>query len=79
MECPLCEPIKKTNWHFYGPDYIIMDCETCNVPMVVFRSHEEPPDHVMLRAIRHAVKMFPDREPDFDRRTYPGHPHFHMR
>ncbi len=39
MKCPLCNPEKKTKWYYDDGIVRIIDCETCNIPMVVLVRH----------------------------------------
>jgi len=55
--CPLCEiflnPDKNIRTTLYYPekelvaesDFVILDCETCNIPMVVIRDHITSPSN----------------------------------
>jgi hypothetical protein len=44
--CELCEAAKITPWHYEDTLCWIADCEICDVPMVVWKSHgATPPLH----------------------------------
>ncbi len=77
--CQLCDLKKITNWHFENDDFVVLDCDTCNVPMYVWRDHEFPSKIDVLLMINHSQKHFPDRKINFRRRKIPEHYHFHMR
>ena len=43
-ECPLCSPIEhKTKWYYEDKDWAVLDCDTCGVPMIVYKKHGESP------------------------------------
>ena len=83
--CELCDAARLTHW-FYEDDVCwVAECESCNVPMVVWKRHDpEPPDEV--RAELHArlaavvVEHYLDEHFVDDRlRTIPTHYHAHAR
>jgi len=37
--CELCNLEKKTHWYHKDDDWIICDCITCGIPMVVYCQH----------------------------------------
>jgi len=39
MVCELCDLEKKTKWYYEDNEYIICDCETCKIPMIVDKKH----------------------------------------
>ncbi len=39
MSCPLCNLEKKTLWFYEHKNWVICDCLTCAVPMLVWREH----------------------------------------
>ena len=39
MGCDLCEAAQITPWHYEDDVCWIADCEVCDVPMVVWKSH----------------------------------------
>ena len=59
--------------------FIIVDCDTCHVPMVVFINHNEPSAQGLQKAIEIAEESFPEKRVDLKRRKIPEHPHFHLR
>jgi len=85
MDCELCDILEKIHTKVYlkHPNtiepFIILECHTCKVPMVVFLKHEEPSEVGTNIAVKLAMELFPDKKPDFRRRQIPEHPHFHMR
>ena len=83
--CELCDAARLTEW-FYEDDVCwVAECESCDVPMVVWKRHDpEPPDEV--RAELHArlaavvVAHYLDEHVVDDRlRTIPTHYHAHAR
>jgi len=41
--CELCRLKPKTTWYYEDKDWVIFDCETCGIPMIVYRHHGELP------------------------------------
>lgn len=39
--CELCNLEKRTKWYYEDDEFIICDCETCKVPMVVSKKHTD--------------------------------------
>ena len=83
--CELCDAARLTEW-FYEDDVCwVAECESCDVPMVVWKRHDpEPSDDV--RAELHArlaavvVEHYLDEHVVDDRlRTIPTHYHAHAR
>jgi hypothetical protein len=84
-DCELCEAARLTEWFHEDDVCWIAECEACNVPMVVWRTHDpEPPDDV--RAVLHArlaevvARHYVDEfRVDEQLRTIPTHYHAHAR
>lgn len=38
--CELCNLEKKTEWYYEDDYFIVCDCETCKVPMIVLKRHD---------------------------------------
>lgn len=38
--CELCNLEKKTKWYYEDRYFIICDCLTCEIPMIVIKSHQ---------------------------------------
>lgn len=83
--CELCEAARLTDW-FYEDDVCwVAECESCDVPMVVWRVHDpSPPEEV--KAVLHArlaevvAEHYTDEHYVDDRlRTIPSHYHAHAR
>ena len=77
--CPLCELTHLTKWYHITPDFIIMDCKTCHIPMYVWRNHEFPNDKEVLIMLEDAKTRFPNRKVDMKRRRIHDHWHMHLR
>lgn len=79
--CPLCERIytREIYRNVSSEPFCIIQCLSCRVPMVVFRSHEKPSKAQMDQAIKTASQMFPSYKLDFSLGAIPQHPHFHIR
>jgi hypothetical protein len=85
VPCELCDAVPFTEWFHSDELCWVAECDSCGVPMVVWRRHDpNPPDdvreqlHARLRAVMH------DR--DADRfwiddtlRSIPDHYHAHAR
>lgn len=77
--CPLCEMKNLTPWHFVDREFVLCDCLTCKVPMMVWRDHDFPDRADVRRMKAIARRMFPNRLIDEGRRTVKDHYHFHLR
>jgi hypothetical protein len=88
--CELCEAARMTEWFFEDDECWIAECESCSVPMVVWRHHDpSPPDHVKARLWARLAEVMVTlnlrlHEPiehyvDDNLRSIPGHYHAHAR
>ena len=84
--CELCEAAKLTRWYFEDEVCWVADCEVCDTPMVVWRSHgAEPPtaevEHMLAKLAEAADSRFDEGGWSFDRvmRQIPDHFHAHGR
>lgn len=84
--CDLCEAARISAWYREDDVCWIADCEICDVPMVVWRSHgREPPqaalDHMLGELDRVAAERFGVGGFSVDRvmRQIPDHFHAHAR
>ncbi len=87
--CELCNLVPYTQWYaeFYHPfAFVILDCDSCDVPMVVLKEHriEVTPEEVAymekaLALVADHVKKFPKWIFDHHMRQIPNHYHFHVR
>ena len=84
-ECELCEAAKMSEWFFEDHEMWIAECESCGVPMVVWRIHDpHPPEDVKERLhtkLVEIVEVHWDMEIRIDdnMRTIPTHYHAHAR
>lgn len=53
MVCELCRLERRTHWYLHNADYVICDCASCKVPMIVPRRHESTQEE--KRAMRRAL------------------------
>jgi hypothetical protein len=84
--CELCEAARFTTWYHEDELCWVADCEACDVPMVVWRSHgAEPPredvDHMLGHLQRVAAEHFGPEGYVLDTvmRQVPDHFHAHAR
>ncbi len=83
--CELCSAARFTEWFHEDEQCWIAECESCSVPMVVWREHDpDPPEPV--KAELHAKLLTVvgrhfdgDVRIDDDLRTIPDHYHAHAR
>lgn len=83
--CELCAAARFTEWFHEDDECWIAECESCSVPMVVWRVHDpEPPEdvkaalHAKLRAVVEA-NFDGEMRVDDHLRTIPEHYHAHAR
>ena len=77
--CPLCKLERKTPWYYQTSEYVLLGCQKCGVPMMVWRDHSFPSPDKVEEMKQVAQEMFPNTKIDEVRRTIPNHYHFHMR
>jgi hypothetical protein len=84
--CELCEAARLTTWYHEDDVCWVADCEICNVPMVVWRTHGvDPPEpdreHMMSHLGRVADEVLGVGTWSFDgvMRQIPDHFHAHAR
>lgn len=85
-DCELCEAARFTHWYAEDDVCWVADCEVCNVPMVVWRSHGTEPTPAELRHMHEKLATAGDERfggggwtLDGDMRTIPDHFHAHAR
>jgi hypothetical protein len=84
-KCELCEAARMSEWFFEDEECWIAECESCSVPMVVWREHDASPgDEVKQRLhqkLESVVEMYFTFEMRIDdnMRTIPDHYHAHAR
>ena len=83
--CELCEAARMSEWFHEDDECWIAECESCAVPMVVWRPHDaSPPDDVRERlwtklAVVTAEHFTFEMRIDDNMRTIPDHYHAHAR
>ena len=84
--CELCEAAQLTKWYFDDEVCWVADCEVCDTPMVVWRTHGvEPPaeqlEHMLSKLGEAADSRFGPGGWSYDRvmRQIPDHFHAHAR
>ncbi len=83
--CELCEEARLGDWFYEDEECWVAECESCSVPMVVWRNHlPSPPDDVRARLharLAAVVAEYYDYEHYVDDtlRTIPAHYHAHAR
>jgi hypothetical protein len=82
--CELCEAARMTTWYHEDDVCWVADCEVCDVPMVVWRSHGASPpreavDHMLEVLSAVAGARFEEFTIDRVMRQIPDHFHAHAR
>lgn len=88
--CELCEAARLTDWYFEDDRCWVAECESCSVPMVVWKRHDpNPPEEIRveLRRVLSSVveEHFGWGSPEDDwwfddrLRSIPTHYHAHAR
>ena len=52
MICELCQLKKESKWYYEHKKYVILECKTDHLPMIVFREHNMKVD---LGTLMHAI------------------------
>jgi hypothetical protein len=84
--CELCEAAEFTRWFHRDDTCWVAECDSCDDPMVVWRSHGTEPteaevEHMVGHLEAAAREVFADNAylVDRNRRTIPDHWHAHAR
>lgn len=84
--CELCEAARITPWHHEDDVCWIADCESCDVPVVVWKQHGAEPGDAARRHMLDALAATADRvlgagewRLDAVMRQIPDHFHAHAR
>ncbi len=84
--CELCEAAPMSRWYHEDATCWVADCESCDVPIVVWKEHgAAPPDedveHMLSQLVRVATGRFGSGGFSVDRvmRQIPDHFHAHAR
>ena len=82
MICALCDLVYnrdiKTELYWENECFMIVECLTCRVPMLVFKEHREWDEGELELAKQFATALFSDCSIRIQRRQIPDHPHFHV-
>ncbi len=83
--CDLCHLEKKTTWYEEHNDFVVIECDQCDQPMVVWRYHAmDVPQHdvdAMVKALTRVADSILEGEYYIDKRqrSISNHLHFHAR
>ncbi len=84
-DCELCQAARFTEWFYEDDECWIAECESCLVPMIVWKSHEARPSDEVIRRLHATLiavvgKIFADEVyVDDNMRAIPDHYHAHAR
>ncbi len=59
--CELCELKRLTKWHHEKGLFVICDCLTCGIPMLVFRSHGPRTKEERVEAMIKIIELYGKR------------------
>lgn len=86
VKCPLCQLDKLTKWLEETEKYVIMECEQCGFPMIVYKQHSmtlsQTDSELLERSLRRIAEEFFGRKKwriDRTQRTVLHHLHWHAR
>ena len=86
MDCDLCLLKRRINVYLDNEYFIIMDCDSCHVPMVVWKEHTmdvpEPDEQMMEVFLIETANMFYEGKSYFidkNQREIFDHLHWHAR
>jgi len=84
-DCELCQAARFTEWFHEDDDCWIAECESCSVPMVVWKIHDPHPSDDVKEVLHARLADVMRREfedehvVDDNLRTIPTHYHAHAR
>lgn len=84
-KCELCEAAKMSEWFYEDDECWIAECESCGVPMVVWRPHDAHPDGDIKSRLHEKLATVVTEHFEFEMRiddnmrTIPDHYHAHAR
>ena len=86
MDCDLCLLKRRTNVYLDNRFFIILDCDSCHVPMVVWKEHTmdvpKPDEQVMEAFLTEVANQFYEGKSYFidkNQRAILDHIHWHAR
>jgi hypothetical protein len=83
--CDLCEAAPLTQWFYSDEECWIAECESCFVPMVVWRTHDPQPDDATKQRLWARLETVMGEQCSFEfyiddnLRSIPDHYHAHAR
>jgi hypothetical protein len=83
--CELCEAVTMTTWWFDDDVCWVAECESCGVPMVVWKRHDPSPCAELKAEMLDRLRVVADQHGpsnywiDDTLRTIPDHYHAHAR
>jgi hypothetical protein len=83
--CELCEAVKMTTWWFEDDVCWVAECDSCGVPLVVWKVHDPDPPSELREAMLDRLRTVADEHGpesywiDDALRTIPDHYHAHAR
>lgn len=83
--CELCEAAPLTEWFYSDEECWIAECESCFVPMVVWRHHDPAPDDTTKQRLWARLETVMAERFSFEHyiddnlRSIPDHYHAHAR
>ncbi|MEM2567742.1 MAG: hypothetical protein QXH20_04630 [Candidatus Bathyarchaeia archaeon] len=72
-DCNFCQLVESWTSFSINDKFYWRLCEEHNVPIIIYKYHNEPTDEEVSEVLRWAREKFPYLEPDFQRRHNPEH------
>jgi hypothetical protein len=79
--CEFCNLEKRTKWYYEDDEFIILDCETCKIPMIVSKEHADDITSLAETYIRGLIKGIFKKKFHFrddEGKDGQGHWHWHI-
>jgi len=79
--CELCKLVRgniKTRLYCRSSELIIVDCQTCQIPMLVFKNHGQADEGQRRRGMAVVDTLFDYTEIRKEARRIPDHEHWHI-
>jgi len=79
--CPLCRLIAgdiRTRLYHRDSRCVVVDCDTCRIPMLVFAQHGDVSDSDVQHALRVISRLFGHAHLRTSPRKIKCHPHWHI-
>jgi hypothetical protein len=55
-ECELCNIREETLWYYENYSFLVLDCKTCQTPMIIMKEHKGMPNFSENLAMEHMLK-----------------------